>query len=334
MNDVALGQPALPLFSPVIADPRPDPVQPVAGGCLLCGKLFAPRNGGKKQVFCAESCRVKSKNAAAKVRFTPKAFLPIPCAQCGGLFTPDRSTGRFCNRNCNTNHRVYQTSERLSIQRRPIECYGCGKIFTPKKSDVKICSRACGNRYQSRQHQKIKKAMVTVFRYIFIKYFQCKVCGCCWDESKQLPANGSYPTTCSDKCKHELRRMFERKYTKDRRESDPEFKIAQNLRCRIYDAVVTQGTKKSARTEALIGCSFSFCRQYIESLMWPGMSWDNYGLWEIDHIIPVSFFNLLMPEEQARCFHYSNLQPLWKRDNREKKDSLNWKKPRQINDAA
>ena len=47
------------------------------------------------------------------------------------------------------------------------------------------------------------------------------------------------------------------------------------------------------------------------------MSWKNHGLngWHIDHIKPVSKYNLLDPEEQKKCFHYTNLQPLWAIEN-------------------
>jgi hypothetical protein len=49
------------------------------------------------------------------------------------------------------------------------------------------------------------------------------------------------------------------------------------------------------------------------------MNWNNHGLvWELDHIIPISSFNLLNPEEQKKCFHYSNLRPLIKLKNRQK----------------
>ena len=49
-----------------------------------------------------------------------------------------------------------------------------------------------------------------------------------------------------------------------------------------------------------------------------GMSWDNYGEWEIDHIRPCSSYNLKDPDQQLECFNYSNLQPLWKKENRKK----------------
>ena len=45
------------------------------------------------------------------------------------------------------------------------------------------------------------------------------------------------------------------------------------------------------------------------------MSWDNHGEWHIDHIKPISLFDLTKIEEQQICFHYTNLQPLWAKEN-------------------
>ena len=53
-----------------------------------------------------------------------------------------------------------------------------------------------------------------------------------------------------------------------------------------------------------------------------GMSWSNYGKWEIDHIKPCASFDLSKPREQRKCFHYTNLQPLWKLENRSKNDRI------------
>lgn len=65
----------------------------------------------------------------------------------------------------------------------------------------------------------------------------------------------------------------------------------------------------------LIGCSISFLRGYLEAKFTEGMSWDNHGEWHIDHIKPCASFNLLDDEEQQKCFHYKNLQPLWAQEN-------------------
>jgi len=74
---------------------------------------------------------------------------------------------------------------------------------------------------------------------------------------------------------------------------------------------------ESSASQAL-SCGHIKLRNYIESLLTEGMSWNNYGHWEIDHIIPLSKGNSLA--EKIFLCHYSNLQPLWKRDNQVKGD--------------
>lgn len=97
---------------------------------------------------------------------------------------------------------------------------------------------------------------------------------------------------------------------------DPNFAIAGRIRNRVRDALA--GKDKSASTQELTGCDWKFLVKYIASLFTDGMSWENRSEWHIDHIKPCSSFNLVDPEEQRKCFHYTNLQPLWAEDNLKK----------------
>lgn len=74
----------------------------------------------------------------------------------------------------------------------------------------------------------------------------------------------------------------------------------------------------------LCGISLAGLREHIAKQFKPGMSWANYGFdtWHIDHIRPCASFDLRDPEQQKKCFHYTNLQPLWAKDNLHKGSRL------------
>lgn len=103
---------------------------------------------------------------------------------------------------------------------------------------------------------------------------------------------------------------------KIRRKTDIGFRITCNLRRRLNNALY--GKNKSKRTLELLGCDIPGLKLHLSKNFSPGMSWNNYGEWHIDHIIPCSAFDLTMAEQQEQCFHYSNLQPLWAKDNLKK----------------
>lgn len=102
-------------------------------------------------------------------------------------------------------------------------------------------------------------------------------------------------------------------YIKKRSIKDINFRLGRNLRSRLYQAI--KNGKKSGSAEKDLGCTIDFLKAYLESLFYSGMSWDNYGYWHIDHIIPLSKFDLSNKEELQKACHYTNLQPLWSRDN-------------------
>lgn len=107
-------------------------------------------------------------------------------------------------------------------------------------------------------------------------------------------------------------------YKTNKLKTDINYKITEYYRARVRLAL--KNNQKFGSTLDLIGCTIDTLKAYIQSLFKRDMSWNNYGKdgWHIDHIIPCSSFDLTNPEQQKKCFHYTNLQPLWWYENLEK----------------
>ena len=116
-------------------------------------------------------------------------------------------------------------------------------------------------------------------------------------------------------------REAKRRYRKKRLATDPQYRARANLRKSLKTAIKKIEGEKSHKFSTLLGCSYEELSSHLESQFVEGMSWENYGEWHIDHVRPLSSFNLLEREEQLKCCNYTNLQPLWARDNLVKGDS-------------
>lgn len=116
--------------------------------------------------------------------------------------------------------------------------------------------------------------------------------------------------------KDRVRAIYCRHMKKKRRE-DALFDLKCKCRERIAHALRKTNSRKSKRTIELTGCTAVELVAHIESLFLPGMTWKNRGRygWHIDHIIPIAKFDLRDPDQQSAAFHYTNLQPLWAKDN-------------------
>lgn len=110
------------------------------------------------------------------------------------------------------------------------------------------------------------------------------------------------------------------KYKNQKRKESKKVQIQGNLSHRIYLSLKDQN--KSLSTMMLIGCEIDYLMIHIQTQFTRGMNWENYGLWHIDHIKPCAKFDLSKPKEQSKCFHYTNLQPLWAEDNLRKSDKI------------
>lgn len=99
-------------------------------------------------------------------------------------------------------------------------------------------------------------------------------------------------------------------------QSKPEYKIAHSLRRRLW--FVMQGKRKDCKMLELLGCTLAEFKVYLESQFDSKMTWDNYGEWHIDHIVPLCSVDVTNNEELKKVSHYSNLRPYWALDNKKK----------------
>ena len=97
------------------------------------------------------------------------------------------------------------------------------------------------------------------------------------------------------------------------------YRLRMVLRARFYDAL-KRGVKTSSILN-LLDCSIEELKHHLESKFYLNketgemMTWENRSLWHIDHIKSCVSFDLTKEEEQKKCFHWSNLQPLWAKEN-------------------
>ena len=234
--------------------------------------------------------------------------MSFDCEICGKSFTQKYSL----NRHIQTVH----LGEKL------FECKTCGKAFGQKADHTrhvqtvhlgekpfkcKTCGKAFGRKDEHTRHVR------TV--HLGEKPFECKICDMSFSQKSTLNAH--------TRCVHgpgrtDQEREYSRDYKAKRRRTDPGFRLLHNLRNRLRYAVTSQGATKSARTLDLTGCTVGHLRSHLEALFQPGMTWQNQGRWEVDHIRPCASFDLNDTVQQRECFHYMNLQPMWASDNKSK----------------
>jgi len=117
---------------------------------------------------------------------------------------------------------------------------------------------------------------------------------------------------------------YAREWKKEKRTTDKNYLLREITSRRIrYELTTRKIGEKEFRTHEYLGCTFDYFRRYLEVRFEHGMSWDNYGdMWELDHIIPCASWDFTKHFEHLCCWNYRNIQPLWKTENRLKKDKF------------
>lgn len=182
-------------------------------------------------------------------------------------------------------------------------CAACGAMFIKTLGHKKYCSTAC----QIKHGNKVK-----LLKSIDRSERPCAECGVIF-----TPEYGvKNKRFCSQDCRQAHRSAHKQKVLASRMDEDPLLKFVRRVRTFICQSMGRSGFTKRSRAFEILGCDWEFFKSHIEKQFVGGMSWDRRSEWHLDHIIPVSS---AQSEAEARALnHFSNLRPLWAKDNMRK----------------
>lgn len=102
-------------------------------------------------------------------------------------------------------------------------------------------------------------------------------------------------------------------YTRTRRATDPVFAMRTRVSSLIGFHLRRGGYTKKSRSHEILGCDWETFVSHLERQFLKGMTWENRGAWQIDHIVPLS--TAQTEEEILALNHFTNLRPMWAKDN-------------------
>lgn len=110
---------------------------------------------------------------------------------------------------------------------------------------------------------------------------------------------------------------YQRDYERNKRATDPKYRLGQRTRTAVYTCLKEANVAKYRSTFKTLGYTLEELMNHLESQFTEGMTWDNFGVWHVDHKIPMSSFNFTSTDDHEfkLCWSLDNLQPLWGVDN-------------------
>jgi len=119
-------------------------------------------------------------------------------------------------------------------------------------------------------------------------------------------------------------RKTKRDYERNRKASDPLYKLISNFRTAIYQVLKESNVEKNGHYFDILGYNPEELINHLEKQFTEGMTWDNYGEFHVDHKLPISSFNIkeIGDEEFMRCWCLDNLQPMWGEENIRKSNKI------------
>ena len=289
--------------------------------CVICGNAFKAKTS---EVACTVECRKeqakrrhkewvannKERNSATKKRWKDKTRnlrnkyddmnkQNKECVTCGKKYV-GHFQSKTCSDKCRKAHISKGWKRRNPKSEIHKDCEYCGKSFEVYRAKrAKFCSVKC---QRAERNARLPKKL-NGFKYVV------KGCEGCNEIFNSYMGRARF---CSTKC-------ATRTYNK-KKLHDPMRRISARLSSGIRDVV--KGRYENSNVWNFLDFTVEEFRQSFESLFTDGMSWDNMGVWHIDHIRPIASFNYTTTEceDFKKCWALNNLQPLWALDNQKKGD--------------
>ena len=179
--------------------------------------------------------------------------------------------------------------------------------------ETKICSK-CG----------VKKPLSDFYMNKNKPFSSCKSCVLEWQRrynKTETHKKSQKRYEMTEKYRESVKRnnirslAYKKKWYKNKAENDPLFRIKTRLRVRFHHMLIDYNMNKRGGYFKYLGCTYEEFKEYLTSKFKEGMSWENYGEWHIDHIIPLNYFNLFDESELYVAWNWRNLQPLWESEN-------------------
>lgn len=206
----------------------------------------------------------------------------------------------------------------------------CNKCGTIENKYANSLCRKCYNKIYSKKYYKDNKQKFVDAAYN--QYYNNREESLKYKKEYWLKNKGklkSYNHEYYLKNKERMQRQMKEYYEENKKElnkrgsirkkedmkNNPYLRLVENLRSRISMAVKYHKEIKACSAIKLLGTNINTVREHLQNQFKDGMTWENQGAWHVDHIIPCNSFDLTKEEEQRKCFHYTNLQPLWAKEN-------------------
>jgi hypothetical protein len=208
-------------------------------------------------------------------------------------------------------------SERLTSTANCVECLGIRNRLPETKAAIAACAARPAAKSASRQrsaqyHQKNRDAVLAKMKVRNAAYYLA-------NRDAIIAKSGEY-----QRDNQASRNAYKSAWQAAKKHRDPQFAALLTMRRLVARTCerIKANRKQLGRTVAILGYNANEFRIHIERQFLPGMSWGNHGDWHVDHIHPLSRYDLTQPGERAAANSLSNLRPLWAVDNMKKSDEV------------